>query len=94
MDTEKLGEVRIELNPGENGGEAAIFEVAIYDNGDHDAAGIFTIGTVTLNSYGNVATMTVGNITPDVLRELADELEAKIAAGIKTFAAKRAFEGR
>lgn len=94
-DTKKFGEASVKLDPADLEHEAAYFTIDIYDNGDHDFAGIYTLGKVTLNSQGNIiATMTVGNVTPEVLRELADELEAKIAALVKTFPAKRAFEGR
>lgn len=92
--TKKFGEASVKLDQADLEHEAAYFTIDIYDNGDHDLDGIYTLGKVTLNSQGNIATITVGNVTPEVLRELADELEAKIAALVKTFPAKRAFEGR
>lgn len=82
---EKIGEVGVQLDPGEMESEGAFFDVEVFDNGDHDVDGIYTVGTVTLNSYGNIATITVGNVTPKVLRELADKLEAKIAVVVKSF---------
>lgn len=79
-DTEKLGEVYMEMNPEDNGGEAVVIIVEIYDNGDFDADSTYTLGRVSLQSYGNSASMSLPNITPKFLREFADKLEAKIAA--------------
>lgn len=85
MDTEKLGEVRMELNPEDNGGEAVDIVVEIFDNGDYDANSIYTLGTVTLQSYGNSASMSLPNITPEFLREFAAKLEAEMAKAKKSF---------
>ena len=77
-DTPKLGKVYKILNPEDNGGETVAITVEIFDNGDFDGNSIFTIGTMSLHSYGNFATMSLPNITPEFLRELANELESAI----------------
>lgn len=81
-DSEKVGRVDMVLNPGDNGGESVVLAVDLYDNGDKAAGlpgGIFTIGTITLNSYGNSASMIIGGgITPETLREFANKLDAEI----------------
>ena len=81
----EMDQAIVTLNPHDAGGEAVTFKVSIFDNGDHDAAGIFTLGVMTLHSYGNSANITVGGVLPSTLRELADELEAKLAAAKASF---------
>ena len=79
--TEKLGEVYMILNPEDNGGEQVAITVEIFDNGDlaHGLPGaIFTLGKVSLQSYGNSASMSLPNITPEFLRKLANKLEAEV----------------
>ena len=89
--TEKLGEAYMILNPEDNGGEQVAITVEIYDNGDYDANSTYTLGRVSLQSYGNSASMSLPNITPEFLRKFADKLEAEIATARHGFAAKRAF---
>lgn len=82
-DTKKLDSVSMQLNPGTNGGEAVVLTVDIHDNGDAAAGlrdGLFTLSCVTLQSYGNVASITLPNVSPEFLRKFANELEAKLAA--------------
>ena len=78
-DTEKLGEVYKILNPEDNGGETVAITIEIFDNGDHDANSTYTLSTVSLQSYGNSASMSLPNLDPTFLRELANELDAAIA---------------
>lgn len=82
-DTKLLDSVSMTLNPEDNGGESVTLTVDIYDNGDAAAGlpdGIFTLGSVSLQSYGNAASITLPNVSPEFLRKFADELEAKLAA--------------
>lgn len=88
MDMKKLGEVNMILNPEDNGGETVAITVEIYDNGDAAAGlsnGIFTLSEVSLQSYGNSASMSLPNITPEFLREFADKLEAELVEVKKAF---------
>jgi len=85
MDTEKLGEVYMILNPEDNGGEQVAIVVEIFDNGDYDANSTYTLGKVSLQSYGNSASMSLPNITPELLRKFAVELETEIAKAKKSF---------
>jgi len=78
--TEKLGEVYVILNPEDNGGETVAITVEIYDNGDYDA-----LGRVSLQSYGNSASISLPNLTPEFLREFADKLEAELTEVKKAF---------
>lgn len=85
---EKLGEVYMILNPEDNGGETVAITVEIYDNGDAAAGlsdGIFTLSNVSLQSYGNSASMSLPNITPEFLRDFADKLEAELIEVTKAF---------
>lgn len=77
-DTTKLGRVYKILNPEDNGGETVAITIEIFDNGDFDGNSIYTLSTVTLQSYGNNASMSLPNLTPTFLRELANELESAI----------------
>ena len=77
-DTEKLGEVYKILNPEDNGGETVAITIEIFDNGDFDGNSIYTLSTVDLQSYGNSASMSLPNLDPQFLRELANELESAI----------------
>ena len=87
-DMKKLATVSTVLNPESNGGEAVVLSVEIFDNGDAAAGlpnGIFTIGSMTLNSYCNSSSMSLGSISPEILREFADKLEAKLIEVKKAF---------
>lgn len=63
----------IELTSGVNGGEAVIMTFIV------DYVGVVEDGHVVteieLNSYGSRASISFGNLTPDVLRDAADKLE-------------------
>lgn len=85
MDTERLSEVYMILNPESNGGEQVSIVVEIFDNGDYDANSTYTLGKVSIQSYGNSASMSLPNITPELLRKFADELETEIAKAKKSF---------
>jgi hypothetical protein len=62
-----------------NGGESFTLTTRFYGNGDRITSwdGVYTVQELTLNSYGNAATFNLCGtpITPDDLRELADQLE-------------------
>ncbi len=77
-DTIKMGEVYKILNPEDNGGETVAITVEIFDNGDFDGNSIYTMSTVSLQSYGSSASMSLPNLAPEFLRELANELESAI----------------
>ncbi len=77
-DTSKLGKVYKILNPEDNGGETVAITVEIFDNGDFDGNSIYTISRVDLQSYGNSASMSLPNLDPEFLRELANELQSAI----------------
>jgi len=80
---EKIDSVSVTLNPSENGGEQAELTVELYDNGDGMPDGLYTLGTVVLNSYGNTASVTLGvEITPSMLRDFANDLEVAIAKAV------------
>lgn len=68
------------FNPEINGGEQLVLKTDFFDNGDAKAGlpgGIYTIQTLTLNSYGSSASFNVfGAFTPKNLRELANILES------------------
>lgn len=83
--TEKLGEVYMILNPEDNGGETVAITVEIYDNGDYDADSTYTLGRVSLQSYGNSASISLPNLTPEFLREFANKLEAELVEVKKAF---------
>ena len=78
-DKQKLGKVYKILNPENNGGETVAITIEIYDNGDFDCNSIFILSTVNLQSYSNSASMSLPNLTPKFLRELANEIDAAIA---------------
>jgi len=85
MDMDKVGEVYVVLNPEDNGGETVAITVEIYDNGDYNTNSTYTLGKVSLQSYGNSASMSLPNITPEFLREFADKLEAELVQVKKAF---------
>ncbi len=71
----KLGTHSFVFNKDDNGGEQLILTTDFFDNGDVD--GIYSIQKLTLNSYGNSASFDLvgASFTPELLRQLADELE-------------------
>lgn len=73
-DTEKVDEFTIVANPDDNGGEAFSITVEVYDNGD-DEDNVWTLQTISLQSYGNEAKIATSVITPAFLREVADKME-------------------
>lgn len=66
------------FNPKDNSGESLSLTTKIFANGD--PGGIYLNQTITLNSYDNSASINLCgiNITPDILRKLAQELELRI----------------
>jgi hypothetical protein len=66
------------FNPKDNGGESLMLITDYFDNGD-DNKFLFTNQELTLQSYCNSATLQLmgANLTPAVLRQLANELESK-----------------
>ena len=73
-----LGKLNFVFNKRDNGGEALMLTTTFVDNGDPEP-GIYTNQQLTLNSYCNSASFNLSgaSITPKILRELANELEAK-----------------
>lgn len=63
------------FNPEENGGESFMIVTKFFANGD--PGGVFPNHELTLQSYGNSASINLfgSAITPHRLRQLADELE-------------------
>lgn len=76
-DTEKVDEFTIIANPDDNGGEAFSITVEVYDNGD-DEDNVWTLQTISLQSYGNEAKIATSVITPAFLRKVADQMEYEI----------------
>lgn len=71
------------FDPKNNGGESLTLVTEFIDNGDNNDHSIFTNQKLTLNSYCNSASFNFNGIqiTPEILRQLANELEsAKIQA--------------
>lgn len=69
-------------NPNSNGGESFLITTDIYHNCDPGPLGIQLNQSFSLHSYGNSANISIGcmaALTPEVLRELADQLECEIA---------------
>lgn len=69
------------FNPANNGGESLVLETKFIANGNpvsDKGQHFFTNQVLTLNSYCNSASFTLfgAQFTPDILRKLADELEA------------------
>lgn len=74
-DTEKVDGFMIIANPDDNGGEAVSITVEVHDNGDSEN-NIWTLQTISLQSYGSEAKIVTSVITPKFLREVADKMEA------------------
>lgn len=67
------------FNPEDNGGESLTLKTEYYWNGDPvtKKTGIFSVQEISLESYCNSSTFSIqGFLTPEILRQLADELEA------------------
>lgn len=64
------------FNRADNGGEALTFHTAFFANGD--PGGVLAHQAMTLHSYSDSATIDLGGaiLTPELLRQLAQELEA------------------
>lgn len=64
------------FNEKNNGGEALSLKTKVYDNGDKEN-NIYFEQTITLQSYCNSASFNLvgAQITPSLLRELANQLE-------------------
>jgi hypothetical protein len=77
MSENQVGKHCFVFNPRDNGGESLALETLFFDNGD-DTRNIYTNHILTLMSYGNSASFTIGSfqITPEILRKLANELES------------------
>jgi hypothetical protein len=71
-----LGKHVFVFNSRDNSGEALMLATEIYTNGDN----IYLQQELTLQSYCNSASfqLTGSPMTPDKLRELADQLEEKM----------------
>lgn len=66
-------------NPDCNGGENLVIKTNFYDNGDEEN-NIFINQEITLHSYGNSCSFNLcgSPLTVEVLRELANKIEAKL----------------
>ena len=84
MSDRKLGQHTFVFNKKDNGGEHLSLHTAFYDNGDSKIGlppeqCIYTVQELTLQSYCNAVTLNLhgASITPQILRDLANELEEK-----------------
>lgn len=79
MKAEYLERHVFEVNPESNGGEAIFIITDFSANGDPITAndGVFINQSIELHSYGNMASINLFNasLTPEKLRQLANELE-------------------
>lgn len=75
MSDRKLGVHSFNFNERDNGGESLILDTTAFANGD--PGGVYLNQRLTLHSYCNAASFEfIGtNLTPEVLRRLADGLE-------------------
>ncbi len=84
----KVGEKSIrhyfQINPWDNSGERLMLETQVIQNGDGEN-GVYLNQILTLNSYSNSASFSLGSatFTPAKLRKLAEELEVEIEAAKK-----------
>lgn len=69
------------FNEKDNGGEQFCLQTDIYDNGDDEKDSFFLNQELTLCSYGNSATFNLSGVqlTPELLRKLANELDEVIS---------------
>jgi len=76
MNNDKLLAIHVfDFDPKNNGGESLTLSTYIYSNGDPN--GSYWNQTLTLQSYCNSASFNLcgTNLTPNMLRKLADELD-------------------
>lgn len=71
----RAGFISAELTKNTNGGEALIASAEFLDNGD-DKNNIYTIVRFSLQSYGNEATISVGNLDTNALRSFANLIDS------------------
>jgi len=73
-----IGRHSYSFNPHDNGGEQLQLHTEFFQ---HEGEAPFTNQQLTLQSYGNMATLTLCGvqITPENLRSLANQLDAKAA---------------
>ena len=78
--SEIIGKHEFVVNKKDNGGESVTISTEIHDNGDK-TNNIWLSQTITLMSYCNSASFTLcgSPLTPEILRELANELDKTIA---------------
>lgn len=76
MDKQPLKLHLFVFNQKDNGGESLTLITQFFSNGDPGAQGIFSNQELTLQSYCNSASFNLCGIqiTPELLRKLADEL--------------------
>ena len=79
MSETKVDQITTCVNPHDNGGESLIFTTEFHDNGD-DGANIFLTQTITLHSYSNSSSFHLSGaiLTPEILRKMADDIEARM----------------
>lgn len=75
-----LSKHEFDFDPKGNGGESLYLNTEIWTNGDAPPDNLYLQHKLTLMSYGNSATFNLCamELTPEKLRQLADEIEAKI----------------
>tara|TARA_B100000941_G_C28263956_1_gene427997 strand:+ start:334 stop:654 length:321 start_codon:yes stop_codon:yes gene_type:complete len=87
MSDRKLGQHTFVFNKKDNGGEHLSLHTTFYDNGDSKIGlppeqCIYTVQELTLQSYCNSVVLNLhgASITPQILRDLANELDEKTSA--------------
>lgn len=80
-----IGKHTFIFNDRDNSGEGLSLETTIIDNGDGVREGIYFNQKLTLQSYCNSATFDLigAPLTPDLLRKLADQLDAALDSAVK-----------
>lgn len=75
-----LGQHSFHFNPSDNGGESVTLTTKFISNGD--PGGVFMNQEFTMQSYCNCASFTLCGciLTPDLLKKLANELDAALIA--------------
>jgi hypothetical protein len=79
MSDKKVGRLTFVFNEKDNGGEQLVLTTDLYHNGD--PGGFYTNQELSLNSYSNSASfnLTGCQLTPEKLRELANQLDKMIS---------------
>lgn len=74
-----ISKFSFDLTPSCNGGESFCFIGEIWDDGDNTPPDeVYMISKFVLNSYGNEAIISGFLVTPEKLRELANQIEVEM----------------